>query len=117
LFSFEARVTQLDQSKVIMDTCFFCHQPIENEDEYILIELIKDEVAELVPAHQDCPNSRSDHASFSVCWNRVRLEWRKHTETAILQRLGAQRTTENFLQPAAAKIGAPPRSKFFRAQL
>ena len=50
-------------------------------------------------------------SSFSVCWNRVRLEWRKHTETAILQRLGAQRTTENFLQPAAAKIGAPPRSE------
>ena len=47
-----------------MDTCFFCNEAIENEDEYILIELIKDEVAELVPAHQDCPNSRSDHVEL-----------------------------------------------------
>ena len=37
-----------------MDTCFFCHQAIENEDEYILIGLVQDQVAELVPAHQDC---------------------------------------------------------------
>ena len=22
-------------------------------------------------------------SSFSVCWNRVRLEWRKHTERAL----------------------------------
>jgi hypothetical protein len=47
-----------------MDTCFFCHQPIENEDEYILIGLIEDEVAELVPAHQDCANLRSDHVEL-----------------------------------------------------
>jgi hypothetical protein len=47
-----------------MDTCFFCHQAIENEDEYILIGLVQDEVAELVPAHQDCANSRSDHVEL-----------------------------------------------------
>jgi hypothetical protein len=41
-----------------MDTCFFCNKAIENEDEYILIGLVQDEVAELVPAHQDCG---SDH--------------------------------------------------------
>jgi hypothetical protein len=44
-----------------MDTCFFCHQAIENEDEYILIGLVEDEVVELVPAHQDCADSGSDH--------------------------------------------------------
>ena len=43
-----------------MDTCFFCHQAIETEDEYILIGLVQDEVAELVPAHQDSADSRSD---------------------------------------------------------
>ena len=37
-----------------MDTCFFCNEAIENEDEYILIGLVQDEAAELVPAHQDC---------------------------------------------------------------
>jgi hypothetical protein len=65
LFFFEARAeTQFDQSEVIMDTCFFCHQAIENEDEYVLIGLVQDEVAELVPAHQDCANSRSDHVEL-----------------------------------------------------
>ena len=44
-----------------MDTCFFCRQVIENEDDYILIGLVQDEVAELVPAHQDSANLRSDH--------------------------------------------------------
>jgi hypothetical protein len=39
-----------------MDTCFFCHQAIENEDEYILIGSVQDQVVELVPAHQDCTN-------------------------------------------------------------
>ena len=48
-----------DQSEAIMDTCFFCNKAIENEDEYILIGLVQDEVAELLPAHQDCANSRS----------------------------------------------------------
>ena len=41
-----------------MDTCFFCNKAIENEDDYILIGLVQDEVAELVPAHQDCTNKR-----------------------------------------------------------
>ena len=44
-----------------MDTCFFCHQAIENEDEHILTGLAQDEVIELVPAHQDCADPRSDH--------------------------------------------------------
>jgi hypothetical protein len=48
----------------MMDTCFLCHQAIENEDEYILIGLIQDEIAELVPAHQDCADSRSDHVEL-----------------------------------------------------
>jgi hypothetical protein len=56
--------TQFDQSDVIMDTCFFCHQAIENEDDYVLIGLVQDEVAELVPAHQDCADSRSDHVEL-----------------------------------------------------
>jgi hypothetical protein len=56
--------TQFDQSWVIMDMCFFCHQAIENEDEYILVGLVQDEVAELVPAHQDCPSLGSDHVEF-----------------------------------------------------
>jgi hypothetical protein len=43
-----------------MDTCFFCNKAIENEDDYILIGLVQDEVAELVPAHQDCANARND---------------------------------------------------------
>jgi hypothetical protein len=47
-----------------MDTCFFCNKAIENEDEYILIGLVQDEAAELVPAHQDCANSRSDHVEL-----------------------------------------------------
>jgi hypothetical protein len=47
-----------------MDTCFFCNEPIENEDEYILIGLVQDEVAELVPAHRDCANLRSDHVEL-----------------------------------------------------
>ena len=47
-----------------MDTCFFCHQAIENEDDYILIGLVQDEVAELVPAHQDCASFRSDHVEL-----------------------------------------------------
>jgi hypothetical protein len=65
LFSFEARVTQFDQSEMIMDTCFFCNEAIEkNEDEYILIGLVEDEVAEFVPAHHDCANSRSDHVEL-----------------------------------------------------
>jgi hypothetical protein len=58
LFSFAQ--TLVDQSEVILDTCFCCHQAIENEDDYILIGLVEDEVAELVPVHQDCANSRSD---------------------------------------------------------
>jgi hypothetical protein len=29
-----------------MDTCVLCHQAIENEDEYILIGLVQDQVAE-----------------------------------------------------------------------
>jgi hypothetical protein len=52
--------TQLDQSELVMDICFFCNNAIENEDEYILIGLVQDEVAELVPAHQDCADSGSD---------------------------------------------------------
>ena len=28
-----------------MDTCFFCNEAIENEDEYILIGLVQDEAA------------------------------------------------------------------------
>ena len=28
----------------MMDTCFLCHQAIENEDEYILIGLVQDEL-------------------------------------------------------------------------
>jgi hypothetical protein len=47
-----------------MDACFFCHQAIENDDEYILIGLVKDEVVELVPAHQDCANLGSDHVEL-----------------------------------------------------
>ena len=47
-----------------MDTCFFCNEAIENEDEYILIGLVQEDVAELVPAHQDCANSRSDHVEL-----------------------------------------------------
>ena len=47
-----------------MDTCFFCNKAIENEDDYILIGLVQDEAAELVPAHQDCANSRSDHVKL-----------------------------------------------------
>jgi hypothetical protein len=43
-----------------MDTCFLCNKEIENENDYILIGLVQDEAAELVPAHQDCANSRSD---------------------------------------------------------
>jgi len=53
--------TEFDQSEVIMDTCFFCNEAIENEDDYILIGLVQDEAAELVPAHQDCASLRSDH--------------------------------------------------------
>jgi hypothetical protein len=52
---------QFDQSEVIMDTCFLCNKAIESEDDYILIGLVHDEVAELVPAHQDCANLGSDH--------------------------------------------------------
>jgi hypothetical protein len=52
--------TLVDQSEVIVDTCFICQRAIENEDDYILIGLVGDEVAELVPAHQNCANSRSD---------------------------------------------------------
>ena len=47
-----------------MDTCFFCNKTIENEDDYILIGLVQEDVAELVPAHQDCANSRSDHVEL-----------------------------------------------------
>jgi hypothetical protein len=47
-----------------MDTCFFFHQAIENEDEYILIGLVQDAVAELVPVHQDCANSGSDYVQL-----------------------------------------------------
>jgi hypothetical protein len=47
-----------------MDSCFFCNEAIENEDGYILIGLVQDEVAELVPAHQACANSRSDHVEL-----------------------------------------------------
>jgi hypothetical protein len=47
-----------------MDTCFLCNKEIENEDDYILIGLVQDEVAELVPAHQGCANSRSDHVEL-----------------------------------------------------
>ena len=47
-----------------MDTCFFCNEAIENEDDYILIGLVQDEVAELVPVHQDCADSRSDHVEL-----------------------------------------------------
>jgi hypothetical protein len=54
----------LIRARVIMDTCFFCHQAIENEDDYVLIGLVQDEVAELAPAHQDCANSRSDHVEL-----------------------------------------------------
>ena len=43
---------------------FFCNEAIENEDDYILIGLVEDEVVELVPAHQDCANSRSDHVEL-----------------------------------------------------
>ena len=56
--------SEFSQSKMIMDTCFFCHQAIENEDECILIGLVQDEVAELVPAHRDCADSRSDHVEL-----------------------------------------------------
>jgi hypothetical protein len=47
-----------------MDIRFFCNKAIENEDEYVLTGLVQDEVAELVPAHQDCANSRSDHVEL-----------------------------------------------------
>jgi hypothetical protein len=47
-----------------MDNCFFCNRAIENEDEYILIGLVEDDIVELVPAHQDCANSRSDHVEL-----------------------------------------------------
>ena len=47
-----------------MDTCFFCNKAIENEDDYILIGLVQDEAAELVPAHQDCASLRSDHVEL-----------------------------------------------------
>ena len=47
-----------------MDTCFFCSKAIENEDEYILIGLVQDEAAELVPAHQNCASLRSDHVEL-----------------------------------------------------
>jgi hypothetical protein len=47
-----------------MDTCFFCNEAIENEDDYILIGLVQDEAAELVPAHQDCASLRSDHVEL-----------------------------------------------------
>ena len=47
-----------------MDTCFFCSKAIENEDEYILIGLVQDEVAELMPARQDCANLGSDHVEL-----------------------------------------------------
>ena len=50
---------------MIMDKCFFCNKAIENEDDYILIGLIQDEVAELVPAHQDCADSGNDHVKIS----------------------------------------------------
>jgi len=59
-----AKQSELGHSEVIMDTCFVCHEAIENEDEYVLIGLVQDEVAELVPAHQDCANSRSDHVEL-----------------------------------------------------
>ena len=36
--------TEFDQSEVIMDTCFFCNGAIENEDDYILIGLVQDEL-------------------------------------------------------------------------
>jgi hypothetical protein len=71
---------QFDQSEVIMDTCFLCNKAIESEDDYILIGLVHDEVAELVPAHQDCAN-----LGLSVCWNRRRLAWRRHSERAPWQ--------------------------------
>jgi hypothetical protein len=48
----------------MMDKCFFCDKAIENEDEYILFGLVQDEAAELVPAHQDCASSRSDHVEL-----------------------------------------------------
>jgi hypothetical protein len=47
-----------------MDSCFFCNESIENEDDYILIGLVQNEVAELVPAHQDCANLGSDHVEL-----------------------------------------------------
>ena len=47
-----------------MDTCFLCNKAIENEDDYILIGLVQDEVAELVPTHQDCADSRNDHVEL-----------------------------------------------------
>ena len=55
---------KFDQSEVIMNTCFFCKKAIENEDEYILIGLVQDEVAELVPAHQNCADLGSDHVEL-----------------------------------------------------
>ena len=65
MLSFEERgQTELNQSELIMDTCFFCNKTIENEDDYILIGLVQEDVAELVPAHQDCANSRSDHVEL-----------------------------------------------------
>jgi hypothetical protein len=48
----------------MMNICFLCNKAIDNEDEYILIGLVQDEAAELVPAHQDCASSRSDHVEL-----------------------------------------------------
>ena len=48
-----------------MDTCLcLCCEAIENENDYLLIGLVQHEVAELVPAHQDCASSRSDHVEL-----------------------------------------------------
>ena len=69
--------SEFDQSEVMMDKCFFCDKAIENEDEYILFGLVQDEAAELVPAHQDCASSRSDHvelfrsAGIAAAWHGV----------------------------------------------
>jgi hypothetical protein len=50
-----------DTIEVIMETCFFCNEAIKDDD-YILIDVAgDDDVAELVPAHQDCPNNASDN--------------------------------------------------------
>jgi hypothetical protein len=47
-----------------MDFCFFGNEAIENEDDYILIGLVQNEAAELVPAHQDCASLRSNHVEL-----------------------------------------------------